>query len=140
MEQIKDIAKKTLENSLSLFVLDKVGIFEMANDNNTIKRNIKRGTVFYLSDQLIEEALTQNSNLRRMNLNELVDDVFYDSIASFGLEQLGTFGPVSNFVSDYFQDNETSKIISSAVIMTAVQKLPEFVDVSLIRNISNKIF
>lgn len=85
----EEIIRSFVKNYLSLSVYDATGVSSNINSMpNMATRNLARGFAFYLSNEVEEDIMTGNSNLREMNVKVLVDDTLFETMKSVALENL----------------------------------------------------
>lgn len=133
---ITDIAKQTAV----MMAINLTGVDAMINaDTNMITRNLKRGTVFYLGNELEKEVLTSSSNFRDMNMMVAIDDSFYNAVVSGIIEQANVYDLVESVTSKLVpQNNQVNGYITSAVVSVMMRYLGDtYLSQTPIRNISH---
>ncbi len=114
------IVRGFIKNYLSLSVFDMLGVSDNINSMpNVVARNLTRGFAFYLSDEVNEDIMTGNSNLREMNVKVLIDDTLFDAMKSLVIENVGS--GVSQSIKGVIPQQSTFNPdrISSAVLLSA---------------------
>jgi len=54
-------------------------------------RNVKRGVLWEIADEGVEELTSGKSNVRSQDWFKVVDNVFFNSVVSYGAEQTNVF-------------------------------------------------
>jgi hypothetical protein len=136
--QTMDFVKRVGEQTIALYALEKVGMNRMINSqDNLIGRNLMRATSWYLSNEMIEQALTGKSNLTEMDLKTFVDDVAFNAVASTAIEQSGIFNVFGNLVDSTVDISpEINDIVATALIVETVNVFGKQVEDMAIRNVS----
>jgi hypothetical protein len=135
---VGDFTKKVGQQFVSLYALDKVGMNRFINtDKNVVTRNLKRGGMWYVSNGLIEQVVTGSSTLTRMDPKVFVDDVMFNSIASFAIEQTGVHRILENLVDDTInQASSVDDLLATAIIVETVNVVGKNFEDSVIKNLS----
>jgi hypothetical protein len=136
--QFMDFTRRVGEQTLALYALEKVGMNRMINrEDNLFGRNLMRGGVWYLSNEMIEQALTGRSNLTEMDLKTFVDDVAFNAVASTAIEQSGVFNVFGNLVDSTVNISpEINDILATALIVETVNVFGKQVEDMAIKNVS----
>lgn len=138
---VQEFSMNLAKQFASLYVIDKAGINNMINSNsNTIARNTLRGTTWYFSNQAIEQLSTGDSNLKQMQVKKLVDDIFFNSLASFAIETTGVHSMLNNVVDATInQSSNIDDVLTTALIVEFVNLAGKRLESTLIKNLSDKL-
>ena len=142
LKSVEHIGWKIGKQFVSLYALDMTNLSNLANDPSTLKRNLKRGFLWYVSNEAIEQAVNGHSNLNPsdFNLKVLIDDTVFNGIASFAIEQLNLYQPVKDVVQSIVPlDNQMVSTLTTAIIIEGVNMAGEHLSDSIVKNISSKL-
>jgi hypothetical protein len=138
-----DLLKQTLENSIGIWAIEKTPISEIVNrDNSVLTRNLKRGFVYYLLNEGIEQLNTGHSNFNDMDVLKLVDDTAYLGVASIITEQTNIPSIVDNVIPSGYVSEDIKTAVVSGVVLTGFNYLGNTLHGSsfgYVRHIGSKI-
>lgn len=79
-------------------ILIKTGIVDkvVKYDDHDVVKFVKKGSIWYLSNEVVDQALVGQSNLTVMDTKKAIDDVFFYSLSSAILEKGGILDLVSS--------------------------------------------
>ena len=135
-----DFVKNVGKQTISFYGISKVPFLEnLGKSGGVIQRNVSRGTLWYVSNEAVEQLTTGSSNLTKMDIKVLIDDVFFNSLSSLVIEQAGLYRPVYSAVQSISPSNEITDALATGLIVASVNEAGKYFESSLIKNISDKL-
>jgi hypothetical protein len=133
---LKDIGK----NSIGLYAVDMLGLNNMVqNENNTIIRALKVGSIFYIVKLGVETV--DQGTMPKITIQRVVDDTLFYSISSLVSDKLG----ITNFIDQNTPNIVSGKledVIKSAIVWTVISesgKMLENTGLDVVRHMSQKL-
>jgi len=81
-----------LKKSLAIYAVDMtVGPSLISPADGDISRNFKRGILWQVADEGVEELTSGKSNIRNQNWMKFVDESFFNSVVSLAAEKTNAF-------------------------------------------------
>ena len=116
-----------IKNTLSLWAVESVsGAFMMDSDTMLI-RAAKRGVLWTLSEQLEQEIMTMNSDIRNQNVWPLVDRVFWNGVIAGAIEVTNVYQVLDNALTS-IQPSELKNAFETAVLIYLSRKITDKFD------------
>jgi len=85
------------KNAAIAVAFESFGLADKINsERNTMLRNLKFGTAYYLANQAVSQVMTGSSAFTNMNAVSIGDDVVFDSACIFGLDVSGLGETISS--------------------------------------------
>ena len=116
-----------IKNTLSLWAVESVsGAFMMESDT-TLIRAAKRGVLWTLSEQLEQEIMTMNSDIRNQNVWPLVDRIFWNAVIAGGIEVTNIHRVLDDMLTSV-QPSELKNAFETAVLIYLSRKITDKFD------------
>lgn len=141
MNTLTDFLKKTGEQTISLYVLDHLPLKGFLNTNGgTVEKHVKRGFLWYLSNETIEYVLTGTSNLdpNAFKVKVLVDDTLFNAVGSYVAEESGIGEMIQGNIQSVV-GGQMANYVSSAMIVEAVNMVGKKYEDTIFKKLSNII-
>ena len=116
-----------IKNTLSLWAVESVSGAFMMDSDTTLIRAAKRGVLWTLSEQLEQEIMTMNSDIRNQNVWPLVDRVFWNGVIS-GLIEVTNVHQVLDDMLTSVQPSELKNAFETAVLIYLSRKITDKFD------------
>lgn len=126
MDTVKSFAKSTLSSYTSLSALDIVGASRMiANTENMALRNIERGGVWYVSNELVSFVMGEENQFESFQLPVLVNDTLFYAIVSGAIEigGQGIVGMISDRVQQFMPFISNPDVVATAVVINSLHEI-----------------
>jgi hypothetical protein len=120
---VKEFAMNSAWNSGILYGAEKMGLDKFVQDNNTLMRNVKRSGYWYLVSESRHSLKGEPSNFTDFKVSKLVDDMVFNTLSSFIVEQLDIFKNLNNVGSEVITNRELENAISEGLIIQTVEEL-----------------
>ena len=116
-----------IKNTLSLWAVESVSGAFMMDSDTTLIRAAKRGVLWTLSEQLEQEIMTMNSDIRNQNVWPLVDRVFWNAVIAGGIEVSNVYQVLDNALTS-IQPSELKNAFETAVLIYLSRKITDKFD------------
>ena len=116
-----------IKNTLSLWAVESVSGAFMMDSDTTLIRAGKRGVLWTLSEQLEQEIMTMNSDIRNQNVWPLVDRVFWNAVIAGGIEVSNVYQVLDNALTS-IQPSELKNAFETAVLIYLSRKITDKFD------------
>ena len=116
-----------IKNTLSLWAVESVSGAFMMDSDATLIRAAKRGVLWTLSEQLEQEIMTMNSDIRNQNVWPLVDRVFWNAVIAGGIEVTNVYQVLDNALTS-IQPSELKNAFETAVLIYLSRKITDKFD------------
>ena len=116
-----------IKNTLSLWAVESVSGAFMMDSDTTLIRAAKRGVLWTLSEQLEQEIMTMNSDIRNQNVWPLVDRVFWNAVIAGGIEVTNVYQVLDNALTS-IQPSELKNAFETAVLIYLSRKITDKFD------------
>ena len=116
-----------IKNTLSLWAVESVSGAFMMDSDTTLIRAGKRGVLWTLSEQLEQEIMTMNSDIRNQNVWPLVDRVFWNAVIAGGIEVTNVYQVLDNALTS-IQPSELKNAFETAVLIYLSRKITDKFD------------
>ena len=116
-----------IKNTLSLWAVESVSGAFMMNSDTTLIRAAKRGVLWTLSEQLEQEIMTMNSDIRNQNVWPLVDRVFWNAVIAGGIEVTNIHRVLDDMLTSV-QPSELKNAFETAVLIYLSRKITDKFD------------
>ena len=116
-----------IKNTLSLWAVESVSGAFMMDSDTTLIRAAKRGVLWTLSEQLEQEIMTMNSDIRNQNAWPLVDRVFWNAVIAGGIEVTNVYQVLDNALTS-IQPSELKNAFETAVLIYLSRKITDKFD------------
>lgn len=138
-----ELVKETIENTAGIYILSKTPINNYVNkDDNILSRNLKRGFIYYLLNETIEQINTSNSNFKTMDPWALIDDTAYLGIVSTLTETTNLPSIIDNVIPNGYVSNDIKQAVVSGAILTGFNYIGDNIheeNFSMLRHLGSKI-
>ena len=123
-------AASLFKMGVAIKIVEQTGLETWVNrDPNMATRNLKRGFVWYLAKESVEEMTTMNSNFRHLNSPEgisvLVVDTVADAVISAAMEQTKIAQTLDSMVKGVTGNSPASSMLVTVVLTTIGTRLSE---------------
>ena len=116
-----------IKNTLSLWAVESVSGAFMMDSDTTLIRAAKRGVLWTLSEQLEQEIMTMNSDIRNQNVWPLVDRVFWNAVIAGGIEVTNIHRVLDDILTSV-QPSELKNAFETAVLIYLSRKITDKFD------------
>ena len=116
-----------IKNTLSLWAVESVSGAFMMDSDTTLIRAGKRGVLWTLSEQLEQEIMTMNSDIRNQNVWPLVDRIFWNAVIAGGIEVTNIHRVLDDMLTS-FQPSELKNAFETAVLIYLSRKITDKFD------------
>ena len=116
-----------IKNTLSLWAVESVSGAFMMDSDTTLIRAAKRGVLWTLSEQLEQEIMTMNSDIRNQNVWPLVDRVFWNGVIAGAIEVTNVYQVLDNALTS-IQLSELKNAFETAVLIYLSRKITDKFD------------
>ena len=116
-----------IKNTLSLWAVESVSGAFMMDSDTTLIRAAKRGVLWTLSEQLEQEIMTMNSDIRNQNVWPLVDRVFWNAVIAGGIEVTNIHRVLDDMLTSV-QPSELKNAFETAVLIYLSRKITDKFD------------
>ena len=116
-----------IKNTLSLWAVESVSGAFMMDSDTTLIRAGKRGVLWTLSEQLEQEIMTMNSDIRNQNVWPLVDRVFWNAVIAGGIEVTNVHQVLDDALTS-IQPSELKNAFETAVLIYLSRKITDKFD------------
>ena len=116
-----------IKNTLSLWAVESVSGAFMMDSDTTLIRAGKRGVLWTLSEQLEQEIMTMNSDIRNQNVWPLVDRVFWNAVIAGGIEVTNIHRVLDDALTS-IQPRELKNAFETAVLIYLSRKITDKFD------------
>ena len=116
-----------IKNTLSLWAVESVSGAFMMDSDTTLIRAGKRGVLWTLSEQLEQEIMIMNSDIRNQNVWPLVDRVFWNAVIAGGIEVTNVYQVLDNALTS-IQPSELKNAFETAVLIYLSRKITDKFD------------
>ena len=116
-----------IKNTLSLWAVESVSGAFMMDSDTTLIRAAKRGVLWTLSEQLEQEIMTMNSDIRNQNVWPLVDRVFWNAVIAGGIEVTNIHRVLDDMLTS-IQPSELKNAFETAVLIYLSRKITDKFD------------
>ena len=116
-----------IKNTLSLWAVESVSGAFMMDSDTTLIRAAKRGVLWTLSEQLEQEIMAMNSDIRNQNVWPLVDRVFWNAVIAGGIEVTNIHRVLDDMLTSV-QPSELKNAFETAVLIYLSRKITDKFD------------
>ena len=116
-----------IKNTLSLWAVESVSGAFMMDSDTTLIRAAKRGVLWTLSEQLEQEIMTMNSDIRNQNVWPLVDRVFWNGVIAGAIEVTNVHKVLDDMLTSV-QPSELKNAFETAVLIYLSRKITDKFD------------
>ena len=116
-----------IKNTLSLWAVESVSGAFMMDSDTTLIRAGKRGVLWTLSEQLEQEIMIMNSDIRNQNVWPLVDRVFWNAVIAGGIEVTNIHRVLDDMLTSV-QPSELKNAFETAVLIYLSRKITDKFD------------
>ena len=116
-----------IKNTLSLWAVESVSGAFMMDSDTTLIRAAKRGVLWTLSEQLEQEIMTMNSDIRNQNVWPLVDRIFWNAVIAGGIEVTNIHRVLDDMLTSV-QPSELKNAFETAVLIYLSRKITDKFD------------
>ena len=116
-----------IKNTLSLWAVESISGAFMMDSDTTLIRAAKRGVLWTLSEQLEQEIMTMNSDIRNQNVWPLVDRVFWNGVIAGAIEVTNVHQVLDDMLTSV-QPSELKKAFETAVLIYLSRKITDKFD------------
>ena len=113
-----------IKNTLSLWAVESVSGAFMMDSDTTLIRAAKRGVLWTLSEQLEQEIMTMNSDIRNQNVWPLVDRIFWNGVISGAIEVTNIHRVLDDMLTSV-QPSELKNAFETAVLIYLSRKITD---------------
>jgi hypothetical protein len=126
-----EFVKNTLENSAMIYVIDKTAIPDYINtDQSFLSRNTKRGFLYYLANEGIDQIIDGHSNLERMDLMDALDETFFYTLSSAVIESSGIANIVDGVIPNNIVNTDLKNALTTGILLSGTKMVGKEVEKS----------
>jgi hypothetical protein len=120
---IKEFSMNSAWNAGILYSGEKLGLSRFVQDNNSLMRNVKRSLYWYAANEARHSIKGEPSNMTDFKTSKLIDDMVFNTLSSFVIEQLDVFKQVNNIGSEVISNRELENSISEGIVLQISNEL-----------------
>ena len=126
------------KTTLAVYGVDTViGNSFVTSSDGLVVRNLKRGALWELADEAIEEVTTMNSLMRQQKFMKVLDNVAYSALVSAGAEVTNVFGLIDDAVGSALPGGDLRNSAITAVIIMGSKRMGQQFENSFVKNLSS---
>lgn len=133
---LRVVGQQVLSKVVQNYALEKAGVLDkvLSSNDNLVTRSLKSGAIWYFANEANDLVMGKPSNLVEMNVDKLVDDVAYFSLATMVAQNMQLYDTVENLNP---LNNIVSQDINEALISGVIQTAAEYVGDNVLSNVPN---
>jgi len=135
---LEDSLGAWLKKTLAIYAVDMtVAPSVIAPTDGDVARNFKRGLLWEVADEGVEELTSGKSNVRNQDWFKVVDNVFFNSVVSFAAEKTSAFDLLDDTVPRVGLSPELRNSAITALITMLGAAAGQQLEKTAIKNISS---
>lgn len=138
LNKVENIISEVGKQTLAIYAVDMtVGNNFVSPQDGLLIRNAKRGFLWELADEAVNEVTSSNSLIRQQDFMGVLDNVFYNSVVAGVTEQTNLFRIIEEVVGNNLPSGQWRDSVITASIITASKHFGKQLENTVIKNITS---